>query len=117
MTTVTTRAAARSTSSAVVVRPNPKRTEAPARSPTAPIACSTCDGFWLPELQANFPIDVVRDFVPIGFVGGHPMVVAASADLGVGTLPELIALAKKPATAAASCTSPANGCAAPPALT
>jgi len=49
----------------------------------------------LPELQANFPIDVVRDFVPIGFVGGHPMVVAASADLGVSTLPELIALAKK----------------------
>ena len=49
----------------------------------------------LPELQANFPIDVVRDFVPIGYVGGHPMVVAASADLGVGTLPELIALAKK----------------------
>ena len=33
----------------------------------------------LPELQANFPIDVVRDFVPIGYVGGHPMVIAASA--------------------------------------
>ena len=49
----------------------------------------------LPELQANFPVDVVRDFVPIGFVGGHPMVIAASADLGVGTLPELMALAKK----------------------
>jgi tripartite-type tricarboxylate transporter receptor subunit TctC len=49
----------------------------------------------LPELQANFPIDVVRDFVPIGYVGGHPMVVAASADLGVGTLAELIALAEK----------------------
>lgn len=49
----------------------------------------------LPELQANFPVDVVRDFVPIGFVGDHPMVIAASADLGVGTLPELMALAKK----------------------
>ena len=49
----------------------------------------------LPELQANFPVDVVRDFVPISFVGGHPMVIAASADLGVGTLPELMALAKK----------------------
>src|SRR5262245_19271398 len=23
----------------------------------------------LPELQANFPVDVVRDYVPIGFVG------------------------------------------------
>ncbi len=49
----------------------------------------------LPELQANFPVDVVRDFVPIGFVGEHPMIVAASAELGVNTLPELIALAKK----------------------
>ena len=49
----------------------------------------------LPELQANFPVDVLRDFVPIGYVGDHPMVVAASRDLGVNTLPELIALAKK----------------------
>ena len=32
----------------------------------------------LPELQTNFPVDVVRDFVPIGFVGGHPMVIAAA---------------------------------------
>lgn len=48
----------------------------------------------LPELQKNFPVDVVRDFVPIGYVGGHPMVIAARADLGVSTLPELIALAK-----------------------
>lgn len=49
----------------------------------------------LPELQKNFPVDVVRDFVPIGYVGGHPMVIAASDNLGVATLPELIALAKK----------------------
>ena len=49
----------------------------------------------LPELQANFPVDVVCDYVPIGFVGEHPMVIAASADLGVNTLPELVALAKK----------------------
>ncbi len=49
----------------------------------------------LPELQKNFPVDVVRDFVPIGFVGGHPMIIAASPELGVGTLPELIALAKR----------------------
>lgn len=49
----------------------------------------------LPELQKNFPVDVVREFVPIGYVGGHPMVIAANADLGVGTLPELIALARK----------------------
>lgn len=49
----------------------------------------------LPELQANFPVDVVRDYVPIGYVGEHPMVIAASTDLGVNTLPELLALAKK----------------------
>ena len=49
----------------------------------------------LPELQANFPVDVLRDFVPIGYVGDHPMVIAASHDLGVTTLSELIALAKK----------------------
>jgi len=49
----------------------------------------------LPELQKNFPVDVVRDFVPIGFVGGHPMVITARTNLGVNTLPELIALAKK----------------------
>jgi tripartite-type tricarboxylate transporter receptor subunit TctC len=49
----------------------------------------------LPSLQQNFPVDLVRDFVPIGYVVDHPMVVAASHDLGVGTLAELIALAKK----------------------
>ena len=49
----------------------------------------------LPQLQENFPVDVLRDFVPIGYVGDHPMVFAASRDLGVTTLPELIALAKK----------------------
>jgi tripartite-type tricarboxylate transporter receptor subunit TctC len=49
----------------------------------------------LPALQTNFPVDVVRDFVPIGYIGEHPMAVAVSADLGVNTLPELIALAKK----------------------
>lgn len=49
----------------------------------------------LPELQANFPVDVLRDFVPIGYVGDHPVVIAASRDLGVNTLPDLIALAKK----------------------
>ena len=49
----------------------------------------------LPELQKNFPVDLVRDFVPVGFVGEHPMLIAASAELGVSTLPEFIALAKK----------------------
>jgi len=49
----------------------------------------------LPQLQENFPVDVLRDFVPIGYVGDHPMVIAAGRDLGVTTLPDLIALAKK----------------------
>jgi tripartite-type tricarboxylate transporter receptor subunit TctC len=49
----------------------------------------------LPELQANFPVDVVRDYVPIGYIGEHPMVIAASSSLGVNTLPEFIALAKE----------------------
>jgi tripartite-type tricarboxylate transporter receptor subunit TctC len=48
----------------------------------------------LPELQTNFPVDVVRDFVPIGFVGEHPLVIAAAPSLGLNTLPELIALLK-----------------------
>jgi tripartite-type tricarboxylate transporter receptor subunit TctC len=49
----------------------------------------------LPELQATFPFDVARDFVPIGYVGEHPMVIGATPALGVGTLPELVALAKR----------------------
>jgi tripartite-type tricarboxylate transporter receptor subunit TctC len=49
----------------------------------------------LPEMLAKLPHDVARDFVPIGFVGAHPMVIGASAELGVDTLPALIALAKQ----------------------
>ena len=49
----------------------------------------------LPEMQASLPFDVARDFVPIGYIGEHPMVIAASPTLGVSTLPELIALARK----------------------
>src|SRR4029079_2868046 len=49
----------------------------------------------LPALQQNFPVDLVRDFVPIGYVGDHHTAIASSHDLGVSTLSELIALAKK----------------------
>ena len=49
----------------------------------------------LPELQQHVEFDVARDFVPIGYVGGHPMVIAARDDLNVKTLPEFIALAKQ----------------------
>jgi tripartite-type tricarboxylate transporter receptor subunit TctC len=49
----------------------------------------------LPEMQAALPFDVGRDFVPVGYVGEHPMVIAATPALGVATLPALIALAKQ----------------------
>jgi tripartite-type tricarboxylate transporter receptor subunit TctC len=49
----------------------------------------------LPDLRSNFPEDVARELVPVGFVGAHPMVLAARHDLGVKTLPEFIALAKQ----------------------
>ena len=51
----------------------------------------------LPVLQPGLGFDVGRDFVPIGFVGEQPMVVAVSPSLGVNSLAELIALARKQA--------------------
>jgi tripartite-type tricarboxylate transporter receptor subunit TctC len=51
--------------------------------------------FALPEVQSTFPFDLFRDFVPIGLVGEQPMIIAAAPSLGVSSLPELIALAKK----------------------
>ena len=48
----------------------------------------------LPELQKNFPVDLVRDFVPIGFVGEQPLGIGVTPALGVNTLSELIALLK-----------------------
>jgi tripartite-type tricarboxylate transporter receptor subunit TctC len=49
----------------------------------------------LPGPAPNIPLEVPRDFAPIGFVAQNPMFVAVVPSLGVGTLPELIALAKK----------------------
>jgi tripartite-type tricarboxylate transporter receptor subunit TctC len=43
----------------------------------------------------NLPLKLPRDFLPIGFTAENPMFVAVSPTLGVSTLPELIALAKK----------------------
>jgi tripartite-type tricarboxylate transporter receptor subunit TctC len=48
-----------------------------------------------PNAAANLPIQVPRDFAPVGYFGGAPMFVAAASWLDVKTLPELIALAKK----------------------
>jgi tripartite-type tricarboxylate transporter receptor subunit TctC len=48
-----------------------------------------------PGRVANLPIQVPREFVPIGYLTGAPMFITAAPSLGVTSLPELIALAKK----------------------
>src|SRR5258708_26902668 len=49
----------------------------------------------LPGLQANWPLEVPRDFVPVGFVGEQPFFISVTSSLVVATLPEFIALAEK----------------------
>jgi tripartite-type tricarboxylate transporter receptor subunit TctC len=49
----------------------------------------------LPQTHRHLPFDFHRDFVYVGMVGTQPLLVAASPNLGVSSLPELIALAKK----------------------
>jgi tripartite-type tricarboxylate transporter receptor subunit TctC len=49
----------------------------------------------LPQTHAHLPFDFHRDFVSIGMIGTQPMLIAAAPELGVSSLPELIALAKK----------------------
>src|SRR5579863_6107475 len=49
----------------------------------------------LPSIAPNLPLKLPRDFVPIGYTAENPMFVAVNPKLGVGTLPQLIALAKK----------------------
>jgi len=49
----------------------------------------------LPSVAPNLPLKLPRDFIPIGFTAENPMFVAVSPSLGVSTLPQLIALAKK----------------------
>ncbi len=48
-----------------------------------------------PGAAANLPLQVPRDFAPVGYFGGAPMFITAASWLGVKTLPELIALAKQ----------------------
>src|SRR6185295_816624 len=47
-----------------------------------------------PEEEAKAGIDLDRDFAKIGMVNEQPLIFASAAKLGIGTLPELIALAK-----------------------
>ena len=49
----------------------------------------------LPGLQANLPLELPRDFLPVGFVGLQPFLLAVVSSLPVKTLPEFIALAKQ----------------------
>jgi tripartite-type tricarboxylate transporter receptor subunit TctC len=49
----------------------------------------------LPSVAPNLPLKLPRDFVPIGYTAENPMFFAVTPSLGVSTLAELIALAKK----------------------
>lgn len=49
----------------------------------------------LPETTPRLPLDLQRDLVPVGFIGEQPFLVVAGPQLGVSSLPELIALAKR----------------------
>jgi tripartite-type tricarboxylate transporter receptor subunit TctC len=49
----------------------------------------------VPGSADNLPIQMPRDFASIGYLGGAPMFITAAPWLGVKTLPDLIALAKK----------------------
>ena len=48
-----------------------------------------------PGVAPNLPIELPRDFAPIGFITQQPMFMAVSPQLGIKSLPELIELAKK----------------------
>jgi tripartite-type tricarboxylate transporter receptor subunit TctC len=47
-----------------------------------------------PGVAPNLPIELPRDFAPIGFITQQPMFIAVAPQLGVKSLSELIALAK-----------------------
>jgi tripartite-type tricarboxylate transporter receptor subunit TctC len=49
----------------------------------------------VPGRAANLPLELPRDFAPIGSVAEQPMFITAVPSLGVTTLTDLIALAKK----------------------
>jgi tripartite-type tricarboxylate transporter receptor subunit TctC len=48
-----------------------------------------------PGATPGLPIQVPKDFAPVAYLGGAAMFITASPSLGVRTIPELIALAKK----------------------
>jgi tripartite-type tricarboxylate transporter receptor subunit TctC len=48
-----------------------------------------------PGVAPNLPIELPRDFAPIGFITQQPMFIAVAPQIGVKSLPELIALARQ----------------------
>ena len=48
----------------------------------------------LPEMHDRLPVDIYRQFTPIGIVADLPMVIAVAPSLGVSSVAELIARAK-----------------------
>jgi tripartite-type tricarboxylate transporter receptor subunit TctC len=48
-----------------------------------------------PTVAPNVPLKLPRDFLPIGYTAENPMFLAVNPSLGINTLPELIARAKK----------------------
>jgi tripartite-type tricarboxylate transporter receptor subunit TctC len=49
----------------------------------------------LKPAAANVPLQVPRDFIPIGFTAENPMFIAVAPSLGINSLADLIATAKK----------------------
>ena len=49
----------------------------------------------LPGQQANLPLELPRDFLPVGFLALQPFLLSVASSLGAKTLPEFIALAKQ----------------------
>jgi tripartite-type tricarboxylate transporter receptor subunit TctC len=48
-----------------------------------------------PGVAPNLPVELPRDFIPIGFIAQQPMFIAVAPQIGVKSLPELIEAAKK----------------------
>jgi tripartite-type tricarboxylate transporter receptor subunit TctC len=72
-------------------------TEAVARSPADGYTLLT-NGVTLPismSLFKKLPFDGEKDLTPVGFMANVPIILAATPALGVNSIPELIALAKK----------------------
>ena len=62
-----------------------------------------------PGVPANLPIQVPRDFLPIGFVSQQPMFLAASPKSGINSIADLIAAGQEEARARSPMRRPASG--------